>query len=80
MITRRRADKAASLAPTIAAILNREPFPLAHYSQDVPSELQRIVSKALHKDRDKRYQTAKDLLIDLQGLRQSIEFQLLLQE
>ena len=41
----------------------------------MPPELDRIVMKALHKDRGKRYQTARELLRDLQTLRQQIEFE-----
>ena len=59
----------------VAAILDREPPPLARYSDDVPVELQRIVTKALAKIRDDRYQTIKDLLIDLRQLRQELEFE-----
>ena len=57
----------------IALILEREPAPLARYAREVPSELERIVSKALTKDREERYQTAKDLLVDLRRLRQRLE-------
>ena len=57
----------------IALILEREPPPLARYAREVPPELERIVNKALTKDRDERYQTAKDLLIDLRRLRQQLE-------
>jgi serine/threonine protein kinase/Tfp pilus assembly protein PilF len=59
----------------VAAILEREPPPLARYSDGVPAELQRIVSKALAKNRNERYQTIKDLLIDLRQLRQELEFE-----
>ncbi|MCA1558420.1 MAG: serine/threonine-protein kinase, partial [Acidobacteria bacterium] len=59
----------------LAAILEREPQPLARYSDDVPLELQRIASKALTKNRDERYQTVKDFLIDLRRLRQELEFE-----
>ena len=52
----------------IAGILEREPPPLADYLAEIPSELQRIISKALTKDREQRYQTAKDLLVDLRHL------------
>ncbi|MCA1626200.1 MAG: hypothetical protein LC778_20890, partial [Acidobacteria bacterium] len=38
-------------------------------------ELQHIVEKSLRKDRENRYQTAKDLLIDLKDIRQDLEFQ-----
>ena len=54
---------------------DQEPPPLARYSQGVPAELERIVAKALRKDRDERYQTSKDLLLDLQGLKRELEFE-----
>ncbi len=60
-------------ATTCSAILTREPTPLARYSKQVPPELERIVSKALRKDREERYQTAKDLLLDLKSLKQEME-------
>ena len=56
-------------------ISDHEPPPLARYSRATPSELERIVSKALRKDRDERYQTIKDLLLDLQSLKQELEFE-----
>jgi serine/threonine-protein kinase len=60
----------------IAAILNdRDAPPLARYSSEFPAELERIVGKALRKNRDERYQTIKDLLLDLQSLRQRLEFE-----
>jgi serine/threonine protein kinase/predicted Zn-dependent protease len=52
----------------IVSLVAEEPKPLA-----APPELQRIVSKALRKDRDARYQTANDLLSDLKNLQQSME-------
>ncbi|HUE81242.1 MAG TPA: tetratricopeptide repeat protein, partial [Pyrinomonadaceae bacterium] len=45
------------------------------HDQKVPVELERIVGKALAKDREERYQTARDLLIDLRQLRKQIEVQ-----
>ena len=59
----------------IASILKDEPSPLAHYAPGVMPELQRIVSKALSKDKAERYQTAGDLLVDLRNLRQGLEIQ-----
>src|SRR5713226_1896545 len=56
-------------------ISEHEPPPLARYSREVPAELERIISKALRKDRDERYQTIKDLLLDLQSLKQELEFE-----
>src|SRR2546425_2930415 len=48
--------------------------PLARYTQEVPAELERIVAKAARKSRDERYQTIKDLLLDLRALKQELEF------
>ncbi len=59
----------------IAAILDREPPPLARFAPEVPHEFERIVTKALAKDREERYQTVKDLLIDLKALRKELEFE-----
>src|SRR6185436_5708118 len=61
-----------SRSDVIAAILDREPAPLARFDPDVPSELQRIVVKALRKDRDERYQGMRDVLLDLQALREDL--------
>ena len=52
----------------IAAVLDHDPPPLSDYVRDIPSEFERIISKALTKDRESRYQTAKDLLVDLRHL------------
>jgi TolB-like protein/Tfp pilus assembly protein PilF len=54
-------------------VLDREPRPLASFAQGVPVELQRIVSKALRKDREERYQTVKDMLLDLKSLKRELE-------
>jgi serine/threonine protein kinase/predicted ATPase len=59
----------------MVSVLNREPPPLALYLPGVQPELERIVMKALAKDREERYQTAKDLLIDLRRLKQRMEFE-----
>jgi hypothetical protein len=62
---------------TIVEILEKEPAPLANLgARRVPPELQRIVSKALAKNPDERYQTAKDMLIDLRNLKKRLELDL----
>ena len=58
---------------TISLILQREPPPLTRYTQEVPPELERIITKALKRDREERYQTAKDLLIDLRTFKRRLE-------
>jgi serine/threonine protein kinase/Tol biopolymer transport system component len=55
----------------IVAILEKEPLLL----ENVPDELQRIVRKALTKEKEMRYQSAKDLLIDLKNLRRTLDIQ-----
>jgi serine/threonine protein kinase len=58
----------------ISGILSKEPTPrLARYSRVVPERLEEIAEKALTKNRDERYQTSKDFLIDLKRLKQSLE-------
>jgi len=58
---------------TISLILQQEPAPLAGHSPEVPAELERIVTRALKKDREERYQTMKDMLIDLRSLKSKRE-------
>ncbi len=55
------------------SILNREPTKLARLNPEVPAELERIIDKALEKDRDTRYQHASDLLADLKRLKRQTE-------
>jgi serine/threonine protein kinase/tetratricopeptide (TPR) repeat protein len=54
----------------IVSILESEPKP---FKQEVPSELQRILTKVLRKQRDMRYQSARDLTVDLKNLKQELE-------
>jgi serine/threonine protein kinase len=58
----------------ISEILKSEPRPLSSHGAEIPSELQRIVGKALHKNPDERYQTARDLLNDLKDLKEELSF------
>src|SRR6266496_4089283 len=64
----------ATSSHTVVEILEKEPRSLADGARmKVPAELQRIVSKALSKNPDERYQTAKDMLIDLRSLRRRLD-------
>ena len=62
-----------TVGDTIAAILKSEPPPMATSETAVPAELQEIVFKTLRKDRDERYQTMGDLIIDLRSLEKKVE-------
>ncbi len=64
----------SSSSEIVASILSdKEPQPLARYSRDVPAELERIVKKALQKDREERYQGVKELWLDLKSLRRDLD-------
>ena len=54
-------------------ILNRAPTPLTQANPNLPPELERIVNKALEKDRKLRYQNAADIRTDLQRLKRDTE-------
>src|SRR5262245_11005718 len=73
MIAGRAPFEGATTADVIAAILDKEPAPLADNSPGLPGELERIVTKALRKEREDRYQVIKDVLVDLKDLKRELE-------
>jgi|GEM_PF-127351 len=75
MIGGRPPFQGPTTSDVIAAIIEREPVPLVRHRPEVPTELEWIVKKALRKDRDERYQTARGFLADLKNLTQKLEFQ-----
>ncbi len=75
MIAGRSPFEGSTTSDMIAAILREEPTPLSQYSREAPPELDWIVLKTLAKDREERYQTIKELHIDLKRLRQELESQ-----
>jgi eukaryotic-like serine/threonine-protein kinase len=75
MLTGKQPFEGESAIDTISAIIHKEPVPLNQLTSDLPRELQHIVEKTLRKDREERYQTAKDLLIDLKDLKQDLVIQ-----
>jgi formylglycine-generating enzyme required for sulfatase activity len=72
MVSGRHPFAAASAAETLSALLTRNAAPLDRHGR-APRELERIVAKVLRKDRDERYQTMRDLLIDLKALRDEMD-------
>ena len=73
MLSGRPPFKGDTPSDMIVAILDRDPAPI-QTSTIVPSELDWIVRKALQKDREERYQTARELLGDLRRLKQQLDF------
>jgi serine/threonine protein kinase/Tfp pilus assembly protein PilF len=71
MLTKQTPFAGETTNDTIAAILVREPAPL---SENAPQELQRIIKKSLQKDKNERYQTIKDFLLDVKNLKRELEF------
>ncbi len=62
----------AELGPELSSdILNKAPVPLGRLNPDLPPELERIVLKCLEKDPENRYQSAKELMVDLRRLTSS---------
>ena len=59
----------ATSGMTYDAILNRGPAPVRGLNPDIPEDLERIILKAVEKDRDHRYQSARDMVVDLKRLK-----------
>jgi len=62
-----------SSAVIFKAILDAEPTPVVRLNPDVPAELERIINKAMEKDREMRYQHAADMRADLKRLKRETE-------
>ena len=73
MATGRQAFAGPTAAVVFDAILNRTPPPIVSMNPEVPFELERIIDKAIEKDRLLRYQHAADLKSDLARLKRDRE-------
>jgi len=68
MATGRMPFEGSNPSETIARILEAQPEAMARFNYGVPEDLERIVRKCLEKDRERRYQSARDLMVDLKGI------------
>ena len=73
MVAGRLPFEGKTTSDVVANILHREPPSLLLYRSEMPAEVERIVEKALTKEREERYQSAKELGLDLKRLKQRLE-------
>jgi TolB-like protein/predicted Ser/Thr protein kinase len=73
MVTGRQAFTGNTSGVLFDGILNRAPLPPTRVDPSVPPDLEKIINKALEKDRKLRYQTAADLRADIQRLKRDTE-------
>ena len=75
MISGRQPFHGPTTIDVMSGILDREPESLLPHLAEGPRDLDRVIARALRKDREQRYQTVKDLLIDLRDLKRELESQ-----
>lgn len=63
----------ANFAEIVSKIIHEQPPAIARLNYNVPPELERITLKCLQKLPDRRYQTARELLVDLRNLSRELE-------
>ncbi|HZS04308.1 MAG TPA: protein kinase [Blastocatellia bacterium] len=73
MATGRLPFSGANTSETLNLILHVQPEAMARFNYNVPAELERIVRKCLEKERERRYQSARELLVDLKNLKRESE-------
>jgi eukaryotic-like serine/threonine-protein kinase len=73
MATGRLPFQGESVTETIDKIAHSQPEAIARLNYDVPPELEIIIKKALRKNRDERYQSARDVLVDLENLKRELQ-------
>ncbi len=71
MLAGKRPFDGVNMIDVLGAIMHETPAPLP----DAPDEVNRIVTKALQKDRDHRYQTTQELVRDLKELKEELAYQ-----
>lgn len=74
LLTGRLPFRGEHQAALIYSLINEDPAPLARYNEKTGPELERVVMKALAKDREERYQHIDDLLADVRRERKQLEY------
>ncbi|HJU53217.1 MAG TPA: protein kinase [Pyrinomonadaceae bacterium] len=75
MLTGRLPFEGSTGSEVVISIIQKRQRPMARFAPDVPLEMERIVNKALSKNREERYQTVKDMLIDLKRLKRGLDIE-----
>ena len=76
MLAGRLPFEGSTSADVMASLLSeREAQPIGRYTTEISPELERIISKALRKNRAERYQTVKDMVLDLKSLKEELDFE-----
>jgi serine/threonine protein kinase/Tfp pilus assembly protein PilF len=75
MLAGERPFSGESRADVIASVITSEPRPISNFARGLPAEADWIVAKALSKDVEARYQTAKELRADLAKIKEQIEIE-----
>jgi serine/threonine protein kinase/Tfp pilus assembly protein PilF len=68
MLTHQQPFQGETMTDVLANIIHREPDSILAHRRDTPAELERIIARTVRKDRNERYQSAKELFNDLQQL------------
>jgi len=73
MVTGRLPFPGATMTEILDRILHAPPEAIARFNYNAPQELERIIRKCLEKEKERRYQSAKELLVDLQNLKRDTD-------
>jgi serine/threonine protein kinase/tetratricopeptide (TPR) repeat protein len=73
MVTGRLPFEGRSFGEVVDGILHHQPGPLSRYSHGAPQSLESLVKKALEKTADLRYQTAREMFVDLQRVKTELD-------
>lgn len=73
LATSRLPFSGSSPSETLNRILNSQPEAIARFNYNIDAELEHIIRKCMEKDPDRRYQSARELLIDLKNLKRDSE-------
>src|SRR5262245_18656793 len=80
LTTGQRPFTGANLVETMHKIVHSQPAAIARLNYDVPAELERITLKCLQKSPARRYQSARELVVDLRNLARELEHGVVLSE